>query len=63
LPDALRLAEKGLDLDGNKYDLGVWLGPIEETQGQTVQAIQAYQAAFTSLPSRNYTAYSRSYLK
>ncbi len=51
LPDALRLAEKGLDLDGNKHDLGVWLGPIEETQGQIVQAIRAYQAAFTSLPS------------
>ena len=51
LPDALRLAEKGLDLDGSKHDLGVWLGPIEETQGQIEQAIQAYQAAFTSLPS------------
>jgi uncharacterized Zn finger protein len=31
--------------------LGAWLGPIEETQGQIKQAIQAYQAAFTSLPS------------
>ena len=51
LPDALRLAEKGLDLDGSKHDLGVWLGPIEEPQGQIEQAIQAYQAAFTSLPS------------
>ncbi|MHB8775097.1 MAG: hypothetical protein ACYC6U_08330, partial [Bellilinea sp.] len=51
LPDALRLAEKGLGLDGSKHDLGVWLGPIEETQGQIEQAIQAYQAAFTSLPS------------
>ncbi|MHB1449041.1 MAG: hypothetical protein ACYCX1_07870, partial [Bellilinea sp.] len=51
LPDALRLAEKGLGLDGSKHDLGVWLGPIEETQGRIEQAIQAYQAAFTSLPS------------
>ena len=51
LPHALRLAEKGLSLDGNKYDLGAWLGQIEETQGQVEQAIQAYQAAFTSLPS------------
>jgi uncharacterized Zn finger protein len=51
LPDALRLAEKGLGLDGSKHDLGVWLGSIEETQGQIEQAIQAYQSAFTSLPS------------
>jgi uncharacterized Zn finger protein len=51
LPDALRLAEKGLDLDGSKHDLGAWLGPIEETQGQIDKAIKAYQAAFTSLPS------------
>ena len=51
LPDALRLAEKGLDLDGSKHALGAWLGPIEETQGRIDKAIQAYQAAFTSLPS------------
>jgi tetratricopeptide (TPR) repeat protein len=51
LPDALRLAEKGLSLEGSKQDLGTWLGPIEETQGQLEQAIQAYQVAFTSLPS------------
>ncbi|HAF48265.1 MAG TPA: hypothetical protein DCL08_03365 [Anaerolineaceae bacterium] len=51
LPDALHLAEKGLDLDGNKHELGAWLGPIEETQGQIDKAVQAYQAAFTSLPS------------
>jgi uncharacterized Zn finger protein len=51
LSDALRLAEKGLDLDGNKHELGAWLGPIEETQGQIDKAIKAYQAAFTSLPS------------
>ena len=53
LPDALLLAEKGLDLDGSKHDLGAWLGPIEETQGQIDKAIQAYQSAFTSLPSLN----------
>lgn len=51
LPDALLLAEKGLDLDGNKHELGAWLGPIEETQGQIDKAIKAYQVAFTSLPS------------
>ncbi len=51
LPDALHLAEKGLDLDGSKHALGTWLGPIEESQGQIDKAIQAYQVAFTSLPS------------
>ena len=51
LDDALQLAEKGLRMDGSKHDLGVWLGPIEETQGRVQQAIEAYQAAFTSLPS------------
>lgn len=51
LDDALQLAEKGLGLEGSKHDLGVWLGPIEETQGRSEQAIQAYQAAFISLPS------------
>jgi uncharacterized Zn finger protein len=51
LPDALRLAEKGLGLDGSKHALGTWLGPIEETQGRIKQAVQAYLAAFTDLPS------------
>ena len=51
LEDALRLAKKGLRLDGSKRDLGAWLGAVEESQGRTEQAIQAYQAAFTSLPS------------
>jgi tetratricopeptide (TPR) repeat protein len=51
LPDALRLAEKGLDMEGSKHDLDAWLGPIEETQRRIEQAIQAYKAAFTSLPS------------
>jgi uncharacterized Zn finger protein len=51
LQDALLLAEKGLELDGNKHELGAWLGSIEETQGQIDKAIKAYQSAFTSLPS------------
>ncbi|MBE3142968.1 MAG: SWIM zinc finger family protein [Planctomycetes bacterium] len=33
LPDALRLAEKGLSLEGSKQDLGTWLGPIERSPG------------------------------
>lgn len=51
IEDALRLAEKGLVLDGSKHGLGAWLGPIEETQGRREQALQAYQAAFESMPS------------
>jgi uncharacterized Zn finger protein len=51
LEEALRLAEKGLGLDGSKHNLGIWLGPIEETQGRIEEAIHAYQAAFTSVPS------------
>jgi uncharacterized Zn finger protein len=51
LEEALQLAEKGLGLEGSKHEVGVWLGPVEETQGRLEQAIQAYQAAFTSLPS------------
>lgn len=51
MEDALRLAEKGLVLDGSKHSLGTWLGPIEETQGRRAQALQAYQAAFESMPS------------
>jgi tetratricopeptide (TPR) repeat protein len=63
LPEALLLAEKGLDLDGNKHELGTWLGPIEETQGQIDEAIKAYQAAFTSLPSLELFNIIRIYLE
>jgi len=51
LQEGLQLAEKGLGLYGSKHGLGAWLGPIEESQGRIQQAIQAYQAAFTSQPS------------
>lgn len=51
LQDALNLAEKGLGLEGNKYDLGTWLGPIQENLGQFQQAIQSYRTAFNRLPS------------
>ena len=51
LSEALLLAEKGLHLEGSKNILGAWLGPIEETQSRKEQAIQAYLAAFKSLPS------------
>ncbi len=48
---ALSLAERGLEMAGDKYRLGYWLGPIEVTQGRTLQAINAYKAAFTEIPS------------
>ena len=51
LSDALRLAEKGLEMEGRKNELGLWLGPIEETQGRTEQAIQAYLAAYYEAPT------------
>ena len=49
--DALIVGERGLSLEGSKYSLGSWLGPIEEARGQTELAQQAYQAAFNSIPS------------
>ena len=51
LSDALSLAEKGLEIEGRKNELGLWLGPIEETQGRTEQAIQAYLAAYYEAPT------------
>jgi uncharacterized Zn finger protein len=51
LKDALDLAEKGLLLDGSKHILGNWLGPMEESLGWREKALQAYHAAFESLPS------------
>ena len=51
LSDALSLAEKGLEMEGRKNELGLWLGPMEETQGRTEQAIQAYLAAYYEAPT------------
>ncbi len=51
LPEALQLAEKGLGLQGSRHELGAWLGSVELAQGRKEQAILAYRAAFTSLPS------------
>lgn len=60
LPDALALGEHGLTLYGNKHALGVWLGPLEEAQGRTEQALAAYQAAFSEGPSLEiYTSLKR----
>jgi len=51
IEDALKVAERGFSLGGDKYDLGCWLGPIQEAQGNTDQAILAYRAAFNEMPS------------
>ena len=51
IDDALNIAERGFSLAGRKYDLGCWLGPIQEGQGNLDQAILAYRAAFNEMPS------------
>lgn len=49
--ESLKIGERGLKLGGSKASLGAWLGPIEEAQGRVAQALEAWQAAFHSLPS------------
>ncbi|MGH9834014.1 MAG: hypothetical protein ACRD9Y_13415 [Blastocatellia bacterium] len=51
LDESLKIGESGLKLGGSKAALGSWLGPIEEAQGRAAQALEAWQAAFHSLPS------------
>lgn len=51
LSEALSIGEHGLSLEGDKSDLGNWLGLQEEAQGRSKMALQAYQAAFASHPS------------
>ncbi|MEK7832247.1 MAG: hypothetical protein AAB401_14225, partial [Acidobacteriota bacterium] len=51
LDDGLKVAERGLKLGGHKAALGKWLGPIEEAQGRTTQALAAWQAAFHDAPA------------
>lgn len=51
LDGAMRLAERGLALEGSKSSLGEWLGPIEEARGRVEQAILAYRAAFSNRPT------------
>ena len=50
LDDALKVAERGLKLGGDKAALGEWLGPLEEARGRTAQALAAWQAAFCDAP-------------
>jgi hypothetical protein len=51
LDEAIRIGERGLRLKGRKAALGRWLGAIEETQGRTGQALEAWLAAFRESPS------------
>jgi uncharacterized Zn finger protein len=51
LHEAIRVGERGLRLKGHKAPLGRWLGAIEETQGRTKQALEAWLAAFRETPS------------
>lgn len=53
LKEAIRIGEKGLKLEGPKAALGQWLAPIEEEQGRTKQAIEAWLVAFHETPSLN----------
>lgn len=49
--EAIEIGEHGLKLDGSKSGLGEWLGPVEEAQGRTKQALTAWSAAFSEHPS------------
>ena len=49
--EALSIGERGLTLSGSKVDLGEWLAPIEEAQGRTKEALQAWLGAFPEQPS------------
>jgi len=51
LEEAIRIGERGLRLKGYKAPLGRWLGAIEEAQGRTRQALEAWLAAFREAPS------------
>jgi len=51
LPEAIRLAEHGMKLEGQKYHLAAWLAPLEESQGRLEPALQAYLVSFAETPS------------
>lgn len=51
LDEAIRVGERGLRLSGRKAALGQWLGAIEEAQGRTRQALEAWLTAFREAPS------------
>src|SRR6266508_100129 len=49
--EAIEIGEHGLALNGSKTGLGEWLGPVEEAQGRTKQALTAWLAGFGEHPS------------
>jgi uncharacterized Zn finger protein len=52
LNDAIALAEKGLEMGGYYLNqLALWLAPLEESQGRTDKALQAYRTAYDESPS------------
>ena len=51
LTEALTIGEHGLKLTGYKRSLAEWLAPIEEAQGRTAQALEAWRAAFNENPA------------
>ena len=51
LDEAIEIAWIGMELEGRKNELGIWLGQVEETRGRNEQAVRAYREAFTSSPS------------
>jgi uncharacterized Zn finger protein len=51
IPEAIEMGEHGLELQPPKYQLGIWLGPVEEAQGRNREALAAWLAAFPESPS------------
>ena len=49
--EAIEVGEHGLKLKGPKAGLGEWLGPVEEAQARTKQALAAWLAVFPEQPS------------
>lgn len=49
--EAIEVGEHGLKLKGPKAGLGEWLGPVEEAQGRTKQALAAWLAVLPEAPS------------
>lgn len=49
--EAVEIGEHGLKLKGSKAGLGEWLGPVEEAQGRTKQALTAWLATFGEDPT------------
>jgi uncharacterized Zn finger protein len=49
--EAIEIGEHGLKLEGPRAGLGEWLGPVEEAQGRTEEALAAWLAVFAERPS------------